>query len=113
MRARWDYDGGVWEDEGPAPAVRPGVGLDPEQALRGFLAADPDALATTTVYVALAGEPVEAWRPVAAEPAGDGLYVLCGRRAPHERWAFPPGSLVRCERRSLDGRDVLLAVAAA
>jgi hypothetical protein len=90
-----------------------GFGLDAEDALRGFLCSGPDAPATTTVYVALCGEPGEAWRPVAAEPAGDGLYVLCGHRGPAERWAFPPGSLVRCERRRLCGREVLLAVAAA
>jgi hypothetical protein len=104
----------VWEEKGPAPAERrPAAGFDFEDAVRGFLAAQCEDLATTTVYVALAGESVEAWRPVAAEPAGDGLYLLCGRREPAERWAFPPGSLVRCEWRRLDGRDLLLAVAAA
>ena len=83
--------------------------LDAEQALRALIGVGCDA----TVYVALVGEAVDAWRPISARCEGDGLYRLSDRVPCGERWAFPPGSLVRCEPRCLGGTSVVVAVSAA
>jgi hypothetical protein len=67
-----------------------------------------------TVHVALLNEGTDVWRPVEAI-AVDGGYQLI---APHdydpddEEWAFPPGSNVRCEKRTMSGGfSALVAVA--
>lgn len=67
-----------------------------------------------TIYVELLDEAVTAFRPVTAVRRPDGSFELPSSQPPDEQWAFPPGSLVRCELRDLgDGQAVLLAVARA
>lgn len=65
-----------------------------------------------TIYVALLGEPAETWRPVQAAPRAGGVYSILSKNddPETEQWRFPSGSLVRCEPRVLDGRELLLAV---
>lgn len=65
----------------------------------------------TTVYVYLADEAVDVWRPVEATDEGGSVYRLRDEPVPDgERWAFPPSSRVRCELRELDGGPALVAV---
>lgn len=52
-----------------------------------------------TVYVASMGEGTNAWRPVAAEPVGSGLFRLVGSVPEGENWEFQPGQVVRCQER--------------
>lgn len=68
--------------------------------------------ATETIYVALPDEPVETWRPVLAAPRAGGLYLILSKNddPDAENWQFSSGSLVRCEPRQLEGRELLLAV---
>ncbi len=68
--------------------------------------------ATSCIYVALANQAPEAWCPVLAAPRAGGLYQILSRNddPESELWQFPSGSLVRCEPRRLDGRELLLAV---
>ncbi len=67
-----------------------------------------------TIYVALLGEGVDAWRPVAATNEGGSVYVISDAPAPpDEEWEFAPGSRVRCETRPLSEGPALVAVAAA
>jgi hypothetical protein len=54
------------------------------------------------VYVALVGEAVDVWRPVAAEHVTGDAYRLCGPVPEDEVWEFQPGEVVRCEERSFD-----------
>ena len=67
----------------------------------------------TLIYVELMGEAVDVWSPVAATPEGAGIYRLTGTQPEDEKWAFPPGSRVRCEPRPLSGGSELVAVALA
>lgn len=68
--------------------------------------------AVATIYLRLQGEGVDVWRPVEAAREGDFLYRLGTLETPpQETWEFPPGSLVRCETRELDGGQALVAVA--
>jgi hypothetical protein len=72
-------------------------------------------MATETVYVPLLNEGVEVWRPVEAEPLGDGLFRLIAPRGydPEiETWAFLPGAVVRCLQRNLSEGPALVAVEA-
>lgn len=62
------------------------------------------------VFVALLDEGTAVWRPVAAEQVGPGLFRLLGPVPDDEVWAFPPGTVVRCESRRLSGGAVLVAV---
>jgi hypothetical protein len=65
------------------------------------------------IYVELTGEGVEVWRPVVAKSEGAGVYRLSDEQPTDETWAFPPGSRVRCEARSLEGDRQLVACALA
>lgn len=56
---------------------------------------------TRTVYIELLDEGVDVWRPVDAEVEDGDLMLLPPEAPSGERWAFPPGSLVRCETRDL------------
>jgi hypothetical protein len=58
---------------------------------------------SVTIYMALLDEGVEVWRPVGAEQVGPDLFVVAGPVPDEEEWAYPPGSLVRCEPRQLSG----------
>lgn len=53
------------------------------------------------VNVELLDEGVQVWRPVVAEVVAGGLHRLTPGRG-GEVWAFPPGSVVRCERRGTE-----------
>lgn len=68
--------------------------------------------ATATIYVALVNESPGTWRPVLAAPRANGLYLILSKNddPETEAWRFPSGSLVRCEPRRLEGRELLLAV---
>lgn len=54
------------------------------------------------VYVELLDEGVEAWAPVEAEQIDGDTYVLPARAPEDQKWAFPPGSRIVCERRGDD-----------
>ena len=67
-----------------------------------------------TIYVKLMDEAVDVWRPVDASPEGHDMYRLADAPTPAtEVWEFQPGSVVRCERRELDGAMSMVAVALA
>lgn len=58
---------------------------------------------TTTVYVELLDEGVDAWRPVLAQPVSGDVYRLIGEIPDGETWLFAPGDIVKCETRILSG----------
>jgi hypothetical protein len=64
-----------------------------------------------TIYVALLEEGLDVWRPVEAEREGT-FYRILGSAPQAEKWAFGPGSLVRCEQRELSEGPALVAVEA-
>lgn len=68
---------------------------------------------TETIYAALVGGQVDVWRPVEAIPEGRATYRLPPNQQPDQAWVFPAGTVVRCERGSLDGGHVLAATAIA
>ena len=53
---------------------------------------------TEEILVELLDEGVVVWAPVMARRLPDGLYVLPDSAPDHQKWAIPPGSVVRCER---------------
>lgn len=60
---------------------------------------------TRTVYVELLDEGVRCWRPTQAEMLDGGAFRLLaadGDTDADERWAFQPGSIVRCEPRRFE-----------
>ena len=67
---------------------------------------------TCTIYVALLNESVPVWRPVvAARRANDVYLILSTNDDPEcEEWEFQSGTLVRCERRTLNEGERLVAV---
>jgi hypothetical protein len=67
----------------------------------------------TIIYVELLDEAVDVWRPVVAMPEGPGIYRLTEAQPEDEKWAFPPGSRVRCEPRPLSDGTELVAIALA
>jgi hypothetical protein len=64
---------------------------------------------TTTVYIELLNEGTRCWRPVPAEPLGDGRYRLMGEQPDDETWPFSVGDIVRCESRELSSGATLVA----
>lgn len=65
---------------------------------------------TEEIYVALLGEGVDVWRPVAAVRVAEGLYRIVGAPADDtENWQFPTGTLVRCKLREFEGGTHLVA----
>jgi hypothetical protein len=66
-------------------------------------------VSTETVYVELLDEGVDVWRPVEAEREDDYVMRLPDHSPEGEQWAFPPGSRVRCEQRSIGNVAVELA----
>lgn len=63
------------------------------------------------IYVALLDQPTPTWRAVPAEEVGEGEFLLGGAMPQGERWAFAPGTRVRCEERQFsDGSRGLVAV---
>jgi hypothetical protein len=66
-----------------------------------------------TILVALLDENIDVWRPVQAKREGELIYRIVDKPSPAgEVWEFPPGSVVRCAWRELDGATSLVAVAA-
>lgn len=63
-----------------------------------------------TIYVGLLNEGVDVSAPVQAEFLGDGVFELPADAPDDQRWAFAPGSRVRCERRGDGLVEVALAV---
>jgi hypothetical protein len=62
------------------------------------------------IYVALLGEGSAAWRPVAAEDLGSGLYRLVGAVPEGEIWQYQPGEIVNARERVFsDGTKGLVA----
>ena len=67
-----------------------------------------------TVYMPLLDEGTDVWRPVEASRLDEGVYIILGVVPEGERWAFPPGSKVRCQPRRFPGEtDRLVAKALA
>jgi len=62
-----------------------------------------------TIYVALLDERTDVWRPVEAQREGT-FYRIVGPVPDEEKWAFDPGSLVRCELRVFADGQGLVAV---
>jgi len=72
-----------------------------------------DPAESVTIFVGLAGEGVDVWRPVEARPLGGDLFRIIGVNADvsDETWQFPAGSIVRCEQKKwADGKSELTAV---
>jgi hypothetical protein len=68
----------------------------------------------TEVHVRLLDEGVDVWRPVPAQAISEHVFQLSADPAPaDEQWAFSPGDRVVAERRSAEGRVVMVAVARA
>ncbi len=65
------------------------------------------------IYVRLAGEGVDVWRPVLADEGPDRTYLIDPNSAVprDEQWEFQPGDRVRCRDMLLSGGTVLVAVA--
>lgn len=64
------------------------------------------------VFVRLCGEDLDVWRPVPAEPLGDGRFRLLTPNdfdSESETWEFLPNSVVRAEQRLLSGKLVFVA----
>jgi hypothetical protein len=70
---------------------------------------------TETIYVALLDEGTDVWRAVQAELCGpDHFRIVSDNPDPEdERWEYPPGAVVRCDRRKLSGGLCLVATALA
>jgi hypothetical protein len=68
------------------------------------------------IYVKLIDEGVDVWRPVLASmTARNGHYkiidVSCNENYAEEKWEFAVGQIVRGEMKSLNGQQVVVAVA--
>jgi len=66
-----------------------------------------------TVYVALLDEGLDVWRPTEAEQLPNGSYRILATPdydAEDEKWEFPPGSHVICQKRRISTGEVLAAV---
>lgn len=67
------------------------------------------------VFVPIQGED-DAWRQTMGLKIAESVYKLLtveGYDPDSEKWEFRPGALVRCERRTIDGDEVLAAVSEA
>lgn len=67
-----------------------------------------------TVFVRLLGEGTEVFRPTKAVAMGSHIAKLLavdGYDSEDEEWEFKPDSIVRFERRTLDGADENVAIA--
>jgi hypothetical protein len=62
-----------------------------------------------TIYMELLDEGTDVWRPVQAEPIGGGLFRVIGPVPEDERWAFQPGTVVRCKKIKMSGGTHLTA----
>lgn len=64
------------------------------------------------VYVQILDEGTRVYRPVQADFVASGIYRI--KEPPSydldERWEFPPGSMVKCEERTLQDGKYIVAV---
>lgn len=58
-----------------------------------------------TIYMPLLNEGVDVWRPVEATPLSADTYRVEGEMPGDEEWAFPPGTVVRCESKTFSGGE--------
>jgi hypothetical protein len=78
------------------------------------MSAGLDSFTKVTVYVRLLEEGTSVWRPTEAVQLANGLYELLPTPdydPEDEKWEFPPGSIVRVEKRQGSVGEHLLAVA--
>ena len=71
---------------------------------------------TEPVYVRLLGEGTLVYRPTVAEMKGPCVALLAAPEdydPDDEDWEFKPGTMVWVEEKTLDGREVLVAVSLA
>jgi hypothetical protein len=65
------------------------------------------------LFVYLLEEGTDVWRPTEAVSVGDGLFKILPTPEydpEDEVWEFPPGSIVRCEKRRNDSGEYIVAV---
>jgi hypothetical protein len=67
------------------------------------------------INVALLDEGLDVWRPVAARRLSPDRYLILNQDYDPmvERWAFEPGTVVRCRAEDRDGRRIVIATEAA
>jgi hypothetical protein len=56
-------------------------------------------VAPTEIFVKLLDEGTDCWRPVNANPIGDGVFEVLGIEPFGETWEFAPGTHVRCQQK--------------
>ena len=67
-----------------------------------------------TIYMPLIDENTDVWRPVEATPLSADTYRVEGEMRGDEEWAFPPGTIVRCEYKTFgSGAAGITAIAVA
>lgn len=69
----------------------------------------------TTIYIRLLDEGTEVFRPTSAESVEGSLFKVLPTSdydPEDERWEFVPGSVVKGEKRRLDGDEVMVAIRA-
>jgi hypothetical protein len=62
-----------------------------------------------TIHMSLLNEGVDVWRPVDATPMSQDTYRVDGEMPDTEEWAFPPGTVVRCELKTFSGGEAGLS----
>jgi len=66
---------------------------------------------TVTIYMPLAEEGTDVWRPVEAELLADGRYRVIGEEPADETWKRPRGSIASCAGVAFgDGAERLVVV---
>jgi hypothetical protein len=61
------------------------------------------------IYVTLLGEGLNVLRSVQAEHLGRDYYRILEAMPEGETWQFPPGAVVRCQKKRLSGGKGLVA----
>jgi hypothetical protein len=62
------------------------------------------------IFVKLLDEGTECWKPINANPVGNGVYEILGIVPSGEAWEFGPGARVRCQPKTFaDGSTGLVA----
>jgi hypothetical protein len=67
-------------------------------------------VAATRIIVKLLADGTECWRPINANPVGDGVFEVLRIMPSGEGWEFAPGARVRCQQKQFaDGSSGLIA----
>ncbi len=67
-------------------------------------------VAAARISVKLLAEGTECWKPINANPIGDGVFEVLGIVPAGEAWEFAPGARVRCKLKQFaDGSTGLVA----